>query len=457
MISDFFYNWLGDPRPATGVPGVEEGTLIYQRDPYFPLLIMFPFWVALFFWGVAGLFGSVALIGLTGIFGTLNQTAFWTITSISGIVGTLFFTWSYVVFQNYLATIPVPDVAQRQAFTKRPRHLVNGFVFIPWLNMKGKILPGSYRLKASAESPTSTEGHKIEVWVKQENGGSDKQFIKLLVNYSLDVKELPLTVQRAFDDQFMSHRLERAPGNSWLSRIQHAKDGVMKEIDDEVIARLAGMADALFATETMENLVKDREGVNVRLAPIAQKKMRKEYGVNILSLSVEDVQDAANVTNGWIYNYTRASQAEQKAKADIAATNAETNAATLQAEARKTSRIAIAAANLAARTEELAADTAVATAQQTTLTAQVQVAKLEAEKQLQIVAERLKTMKQGDMADVLKNLLYVDDPQQAAALATQIKDFLKVPGTLTLVGDLKIGELVDSFVKLLTQLANKTP
>ncbi len=447
MISDLLYYWLGNPKLARGVPGVEENTPIYQRDPYYKLLIIAPFWISFFFWSIAALCFIASVVALSGVLGSMNQAVLWIIAGTCLVVGAPFFSVSYVVYMYYWLTIPLPDVAQRQSLTKKQRHLVNGMVFIPWLNMKAWILPGTRRLKDTASAPGSTTLPSVEIWVPQENGGKDRQFIQLQINYCLDVMNLPMTVQRAFDDDFMDHRLENMPGATWLQKITHAKNGVMDKIDLIVLQRLAGIADAALASETIENMINHREDVNDRLEVIVKQKMQEEFGITVFSASIVDVKDVTPAT-GWISTRVRSSQAEQKSLADQTTSKAERDAEVVAAEAFETGE-----------TAKLNAEKAVAAVRVDTAKQQAK-AELEVQKiLLQGLVARLQILSKDKTNSVALNsvLLKLDQMQPAdiTALASAVTQaFGHAPQTLVTVGgdDLLKAQPITAFVAALKAL-----
>ncbi len=421
MLSNWIYWLLGNPELTPDKTG-DEDTVMYKTDPYYMLLIIFPFWAALLLWAPAAL-SSLALI--LGVLGWIDDLLLVKVAWTAGfwwIAGLPFFLLSYTVLQYYWITIPDPYSAARQAFTKKTRYLRNGMVLIKWLGMKSWILPGSARLVSSADKP-GAPGKSIETWIRQEGGGTDRQFVKLQIKYNLDAHNFPRRIQTAFLDQFIGHRLERAVGDSWLAKIQNATNGTMEEIDKEVIDRLAGMADAVLASVVIEELIGDRERINDEFKAKAKQKFMDEYGIFVDSVSVEDVQDV-RPEGGWITEKSRASQAQQTSLADQVAANAAKDAEIVQAQAFQAGQEAV-----------LAAQAAVAEKQVLTTEEQIKAEAKIAELKLQQVKASLDLLGTTDdsasrafKAAVLDKLTKLE-PTEAIAVWNGLKDVLQAGAT----------------------------
>lgn len=303
---DVIYKFFGKPVTKYGEISY------YKRDPLIFLFMELP--------GVLGilamLFGFWKLPGES--FPERLGVALW---CIGGLIGVL---WALIVFLGYYATIADPDIAMRQFWTKNPRFFANGYIVIPWLQMKSLILPGSSEIFDSDE---------ITATVAQANGKFDQQILSLQINFSLWVKDSPTKVLEAFYDQFVQFRLENLEG-TWLSRMELAKKEVMKLVAGQVLRRLNALADAALSGMTIEMIVQKRPDANAAIQQFATETLSDELGIRVLSLTITDIQDLDGV-EGWITAMSREAQAENAKKATIVVAEAQRDAQVAESNAAK--------------------------------------------------------------------------------------------------------------------------
>lgn len=401
---DVIYKLLGKPVTKYGEISY------YKRDPLIFLFMELP--------GVLGILAMLfGLLNLPGASTPEKSYVAAIVWCVSGLVGVL---WALLVFLCYYATIADPDVAMRQFWTKNPRFFTNGYILIPWLQMKSLILPGSSEIFDSDE---------ILATVAQANGNFDQQVLSLQINFSLEVKNSPRKVLEAFYDQFVQFRLENLQG-TWLARMERAKKAVMKLVAEQVLRRLDAVADAGLSGMTMESIVKKRSEANARMLEFATDTFSNELGIHVLSLTITDIQDL-NGVEGWVTAMSRKAQAENAKEATI-----------VVAEAQKAARVAESNAMKDAEQNHLQNAGVIAQEKVKTLEQQALAAAAEAKVGLQNLRARALLIEEKGMQVAFATMLQKLEEMPATEVAAILKEVASKVGNVPTTA-VSLGSMLD--------------